>query len=120
MGTIETHTAGNVTSLRHGILTSQLCSTRCAVSLTMNAKATARLAGGRGNELLIQVYIYLVSDPGTPPFGKRTMTYPAGISQCTAIRWGIAHRHTIRPAGTGQNTLLLDVVSLRVSLIRTI
>lgn len=32
-------------------------STITSFTLTMKASATARLAGGRGNELLIQVYI---------------------------------------------------------------
>lgn len=32
-------------------------STITSSTLTMKASATARLAGGRGNELLIQVYI---------------------------------------------------------------
>lgn len=50
----QTHTSGDVTSLRQSIL--HLAKLQEA-GRTMKASATALLAGGRGNELLIQVYI---------------------------------------------------------------
>jgi hypothetical protein len=58
---IVTHTANDVADLREGVLRTRERRRNWTISRTseptIKARATARFAGGRGNELLIQVYI---------------------------------------------------------------